>query len=118
MSAPQKPKQLPIEVPADLKATYANFSFITLSSWEVFIDFVQVVPNVPKARVQDRVVLSPAGAKMLMRALQTGIERFESQHGEIKLPPRPQSLADQLFSSIRSSDDPEDAPEGEEPANE
>lgn len=108
MSAdPQKkpaPRRLNLEIPGDLGATYANFAIITHSPWEIFLDFAQILPNVPKARVRARIVLTPTNAKMLMIALQDNIKRYEAQHGEIKLPPRPQSLADQLFRSIRSSD--------------
>jgi hypothetical protein len=99
-----KPRRLNLEIPGDLAATYANFAIITHSPWEVFLDFAQILPNVPKARVQVRIVLSPTSAKMLLRALQDNVTRYEKQHGEIKLPPRPQSLADQLFRSIRPSD--------------
>jgi hypothetical protein len=112
MPEPAKPTQrrLNIEIPADLAATYANFAIITHSPWEVFLDFAQILPNLPKARVRSRIVLAPANAKMLLRALQENIERYEAQHGEIKVPPRQPSLADQLFNSIRSDGD--DAPEG------
>jgi hypothetical protein len=107
MSEPQKPetRRLNLEIPADLAATYANFAIITHSPWEVFLDFAQILPNVPKARVQTRLVLTPTNAKMLLKALQENLARYETQHGEITLPPRPQSLADQLFSTIREDDE-------------
>ncbi len=96
------PRRLNLEIPADLAATYANFAIITHSPWEVFVDFAQILPNTPKARVKSRIVLTPTNAKMLLRALQDNITRYEAQHGEIELPKRAQSLADQLFSTIRS----------------
>ncbi len=109
MDAPGKPqaRRLNLEIPADLSATYANFAIITHSPWEVFLDFAQILPNLPKARVQTRVVLTPTNAKMLLKALEENIARYEEQHGEIALPPRPPTLADQLFGSVRS---PEDEP--------
>lgn len=111
-------RQLNLEIPADLPATYANFAIISHSPWEIFLDFAQILPNVPKARVRTRLVLTPANAKMLLRALQENIARYEQQHGEIVLPPRAPSLADQLFRTIRSdTDEPGDTPEGE-PENE
>lgn len=115
MAEPKEPapRRLNLEVPADLAATYANFAVISHSPWEVFLDFAQILPNMPKARVQTRLVLTPANAKMLLKALQENISRFESQHGEIKLPPRPATLADQLFSTIRSADDEPEAPDQE-----
>ncbi len=99
------PRRLNLEIPADLQATYANFAIITHSPWEIFVDFAQILPNTPKARVKARVVMTPTNAKMLLKALQDNITRYEAQHGEIAMPPRPQSLADELFGSVRSVGD-------------
>lgn len=119
MAEPQQPVQrrLSLEIPADLAATYANFAIITHSPWEVFLDFAQILPNVPKARVQARLVLTPTNAKMLLTALQDNIARYEDQHGEIKVPPRPQTLADQLFGAIRPPDEGEGGPEDKDIPN-
>lgn len=116
MTEPSQPvvRRLNLEIPADLPATYANFAIITHSPWEVFLDFAQILPNVPKARVRVRLVLTPTNAKMLLNALQENLARYETQYGEIALPPRPQSLADQLFSTIRPPDDEDEGePSGE-----
>ena len=75
-----------------------------------------LLPNTPKARVRARLVLTPTNAKMLLTALQDNITRYETQHGEIKTPPRPQSLADQLFSTIRSDDDEADDSDNDDDA--
>ena len=120
MSEAQKkpvPRRLNLEIPANLNATYANFAIITHSPWEVFLDFAQILPNLPKARVQARIVLTPTNAKMLMKALQDNIARYEAQHGEIKLPPRPPSLADQLFGSVKGENEggADNAPEQDAP---
>lgn len=104
---PPVPRRLNLEIPADIAATYANFAIITHSPWEVFVDFAQILPNVPKARVKARIVMTPTNAKMLLNALQDNLTRYEAQHGEIVLPQRPQSLADQLFGTIRSSSGPD-----------
>lgn len=115
------PRRLNLEIPGDLGATYANFAIITHSPWEIFLDFAQILPNVPKARVQARIVLTPTNAKMLLLALQDNIKRYETQHGEIKLPPRPASLADQLFGTVRGNDndndDDDDNPDNDESDN-
>ncbi len=115
--APKKsiPRRLNLEIPANLNATYANFAIITHSPWEVFLDFAQILPNLPKARVQARIVLTPTNAKMLLNALQDNIARYEAQHGEIKLPPRPPSLADQLFGSVKSEGEGHATPEQDKP---
>jgi hypothetical protein len=113
------PRRLNLEVPADLAATYANFAVITHSPWEVFLDFAQILPNIPKARVQARIVVTPVNAKMLLKALEENMARYEAQYGEIVLPQRSQTLADQLFSTIRPDDDSEndsdEGPQNEQP---
>lgn len=88
--------RLPIHMPRDLKPIYANFALITNSRSEIVIDFAQVMPQVPRAEVQARIVLTALNAKLLLRALNDHMARFEAQFGEIHLP-EGSSLADQLF---------------------
>jgi hypothetical protein len=109
------PQRINLEIPADLPAIYANFVVITHSAWEVFLDFAQILPNLPKARVRTRLVLTPTNAKMLLKALNENIARYEAQHGEIVIPTRPTTLADQLFGTVsRPTDEPEADSEGDE----
>ncbi|NWF70187.1 MAG: DUF3467 domain-containing protein [Chloroflexi bacterium] len=108
---PPQPRQLRLELPANLNATYANAAVISQTHSEIILDFVQVMPNDPRARVQTRIAMTPANAKLFLQALQTNLERFEQLHGEIKLPPKPLSLADQLFGFVKS-DGEGDAPNG------
>ena len=48
---PNTPKELQIELPANLDAYYANFVIIQHSPSEFVLDFARVLPNVPSARV-------------------------------------------------------------------
>ncbi len=97
---PERPRQqIKVEVPADLPAYYVNFALITQTLSEVMLDFAQVLPNTPKARVQTRLILTPNNAKLLHKALGESLARYESTHGEIKVPP---TLADRLFRSVRT----------------
>jgi len=84
---PPRGGRIPIQLPADLRPSYANFALITNSRSEIVLDFAQIMPQVPQARVQARIII-------------------ENQFGEIVLP-EGNSLADQLFRS------PHDEPEGE-----
>ena len=59
------------------------------------IDFAHLLPSHKKTLIRARVVMSPLSAKMLVRALNENIARYEAAFGEIKVPQ--QSLADQLF---------------------
>ncbi len=81
-----KNKQLNIEL--DEKAaqgTYANLAVISHSSSEFIVDFIRIMPGVPKAPVKSRIILTPEHAKRLMNALQGNIKKYESTHGEIKI---------------------------------
>lgn len=80
----QRPIQ--IELPSDLEATYANLALITHSASEMIVDFARLLPNVPKAKVYARIILTPINAKLLHRALGDNLAKFEEKFGEIKTP--------------------------------
>lgn len=101
---PQK-RQVRLEIPNNLNATYANAVMVSQTHSEIILDFIQMMPNDPRARVQTRVVMTPANAKSFLQALSQNLERFEARHGEIPMPAKPTSLADQLFGSIKPEDD-------------
>ena len=78
-------QQLNIELSEEMAdGQYANLAVITHSFAEFVIDFVNVMPNVPKAKVKSRIVMTPQHAKRLMRALVDNVKRFEAAHGVIK----------------------------------
>ena len=60
--------QLQIELKEEVaQGTYANLAIITHSSSEFIMDFIRVMPGMPKAGVQSRIVLAPEHAKRLLR---------------------------------------------------
>ena len=63
---------------------YSNLAIITHSQSEFIVDFVKLMPGVPKAKVKSRIILTPQHAKRLLKALQENIGKFESLHGSIK----------------------------------
>ncbi len=67
------------------QGTYSNLAIITHSSSEFVLDFVRIMPGVPKANVKSRVILTPEHAKRLLLALQDNVDKFEKQHGSIKV---------------------------------
>jgi len=82
-----KGNQLNIELPEELsEGQYSNLAVITHSPTEFVLDFIQVVPNVPKAKVKSRILLGPQHAKRLLRALKDNVGKYEAQFGEIKDP--------------------------------
>ena len=79
--------QLNIELPEEVaEGIYSNLAIITHSNSEFVIDFIQVLPGVPKAKVKNRVVLTPQHAKRLMNALNENIKKYEANFGEIHEP--------------------------------
>ncbi|MGA9348972.1 MAG: DUF3467 domain-containing protein [Anaerolineae bacterium] len=75
-----------IELPGDLEAIYTNFALITHSPSEIVVDFARLLPNVPKAKVYARILMTPMNAKLLHRALGENLGKFEEKFGEIKTP--------------------------------
>lgn len=84
--------QLKIELtPEVAEGTYANLAIITHSSAEVVLDFIRMLPGVPKANVKSRIVLAPEHAKRLLLALQDNVAKYEKAFGPINLPGMDQS---------------------------
>ena len=63
---------------------YSNLAIISHSNSEFVLDFIKVMPGLPKAKVKSRIMMTPQHAKRLMRALQENLSKFESQNGAIK----------------------------------
>ena len=78
--------KITIDLPEDMaEGTYANLAIIAHSQAEFVVDFVRTMPNVPKAKVKSRVILTPSHAKRLLHALTDNIKKYESQYGPIDL---------------------------------
>jgi hypothetical protein len=93
---PQNPQQLQVEIPQTLEAVYSNFALIQHSPSEFVVDFARILPNMPTAKVGARIVTTPMHAKLLLRALQENLERYEAQFGPIYVP-QGDGLSSQLF---------------------
>lgn len=79
--------QLDIELSEEIaEGVYSNLAVITHSNSEFILDFIQIMPGVPKARVKSRIILTPEHAKRLLNALEDNIEKFEAINGDIKNP--------------------------------
>lgn len=79
--------QLQIELKPEVGVgKYANLAIITHSTSEFVLDFVEVLPGMPKAPVQSRVILAPEHAKRLLRALEDNIAKYERNMGPIAIP--------------------------------
>ncbi len=65
------------------QGTYSNLAIITHSPNEFIVDFAQLMPGTPKAKVRSRVILNPLNAKRLYKALAENISKYEQQFGTI-----------------------------------
>lgn len=86
MSEQIKGNQIDIELNEDVAdGIYSNLAIISHSNSEFVIDFIRMLPGVPKAKVKSRIVLSPQHAKRLRMALSDNITKFETSFGEIQM---------------------------------
>src|ERR1700742_4554495 len=86
----QMENQLNIELSEEVaEGIYSNLAIITHSNAEFVLDFIRVMPGVPKAKVKSRIIITPEHAKRLLAALEGNIEKFEAVHGRIKVQPEP-----------------------------
>ncbi len=77
--------KLDIELSAEVaQGTYANLAVITHSASEFVLDFVRMMPGLPKPEVKSRVILTPEHAKRLLASLNENLSKFEKTYGEIK----------------------------------
>lgn len=77
--------QINIELPEDVaEGTYSNLAMIAHSNSEFVIDFIRMMPGMPKAKVQSRIVLTPEHAKRLLMALKDNLDKYEDNFGPVK----------------------------------
>ncbi len=85
MPDPKNANQISIELNEEIaQGTYSNLAVITHSSSEFVIDFVRIMPGIPKAQVKSRIILTPEHAQRLVAALEDNIGKYEAVHGQIK----------------------------------
>lgn len=96
MDNQQNPNQINIELSEEIaEGVYSNLAIITHSNSEFVIDFIRLMPGVPKAKVKSRIVLTPEHAKRLAMALGDNIRKYEELNGVIQVneaPPIPMNF--------------------------
>jgi len=65
------------------QGTYSNLAIITHSESDFILDFVALMPGLPKGNVRSRIILTPQNAKRLLGALNENIRKFEEKNGRI-----------------------------------
>jgi len=86
-----KQQQINVELgEKESEGIYSNMVLIAQSPHEIILDFARMVPGTRKTKVYARIIMTPAHAKLLHKALEDNLKKFESQYGEIKLPGGPE----------------------------
>jgi hypothetical protein len=84
-SIKNKKGQINIELDEKVaQGIYSNLAIINHSQSEFVVDFITIMPGVPKSKVKSRIVLTPQHAKRFLKALNDNVKRFENAHGKIK----------------------------------
>lgn len=82
----QNGNQLNIELTDETAdGVYSNLAIISHSNAEFIIDFIRIVPGVPKAKVKSRIIMTPQHMKRLLLAIEDNIDKFENAFGEIEI---------------------------------
>jgi hypothetical protein len=80
-----QPNQLNIEISEEIsEGVYANLAIITHSHAEFVVDFVNVMPGMPKSKVKSRIIMTPTHAKRFMKAMIDNVKKFETVNGNIQ----------------------------------
>jgi hypothetical protein len=83
-SQPTDENQINVELTeAMAEGEYVNLAMIAHSQSEFVIDFIKMMPGIPKARVKSRVILTPDHIYRLLNALKENIEKYEDAYGPI-----------------------------------
>lgn len=78
-------QQINVEISEEMaEGIYANLAMIAHSNSEFILDFIRLMPGVPKAKVKSRIILTPEHAKRLLAALKDNIRKFEDSYGDIR----------------------------------
>ena len=83
----KKSKKIKIELNDEVaQGNYVNLPIIGYSQAEFILDFIKVIPGIPKADVKSRMIMSPMHTKNLLLMLNAKIKEYEKKFGKIELP--------------------------------
>ncbi|WP_209329903.1 DUF3467 domain-containing protein [Lunatimonas salinarum] len=78
-------QQINVELSDEIaEGVYSNLAMIAHSQSEFVVDFIRLMPGVPKAKVKSRIIITPDHAKRLLAALKDNIEKYEKAFGKIQ----------------------------------
>lgn len=84
MADEKQQQNINVELTEDVaNGKYCNLAIVNHSPTEFVLDFINLMPGAPKAKVQSRIIMSPSHAKRLYAALADNLHKFESANGDI-----------------------------------
>jgi len=89
--APKQQQQ--VQIKADEKELLGQFSNLVMihhNAEEFTLNFIYLFPTVPQGKLVASLIVSPAHAKRLLRALTENITRYEKEFGPIAEGPMPE----------------------------
>ena len=66
------------------QGVYSNLVIVNHSPTEFVLDFINVMPGAPKAKVRSRIILTPEHTKKFINALGENLNKYEKSFGKIK----------------------------------
>src|ERR1700722_15305611 len=85
-------EQVQVQIKADEKELVGQFCNLVMfhhNAEEFTMHYIYVFPNVPQGKLVSSVIVTPAHAKRILRALGENISRYEAQFGPIRGVPEP-----------------------------
>ena len=82
---PEATKQQ-VQIKADEKellGQYSNLVVVHHNAEEFTLNFIYMFPTVPQGKLVASLIVNPAHAKRLLRALQENVSRYEAQFGKL-----------------------------------
>ena len=84
MSKKNQNESIDVELTEEVaEGSYSNLVMISHSQSEFVMDFIVMLPGMPKAKVKSRIILTPEHAKGLLSALKENLDIYESNFGKI-----------------------------------
>jgi hypothetical protein len=85
-------EQVQVQIKADEKEMVGQFCNLVMfhhNPEEFTLQFIYLFPNVPQGKLLSSMIVSPAHAKRILKALAENISRYEAQFGPIRDVPEP-----------------------------
>ena len=82
-----KKKQIKIELKEEVaQGHYVNLPIVGFSQAEFILDFIRILPGIPKSKVKSRMFMSPMHTKNLLLLLNAKLKEYEKKFGKIQSP--------------------------------